>query len=413
MLHRRIPEWVRHAPTPSAVGFGVLAALDAGARGLLLSVFPLALYRALGDAELISRVFLMIGVASLAMALLTPWCIRHVPRRFMFTFGAGLYVVSAATAIATDLDAIAVVLLMSTLATVIVFVCFNTYVLDFVAQVELVKCETLRLFFAATSWCVGPALGVWLYSYWPTLPFLLSGLFGLTLLVVFWWMRLGDGKLIRRATAPPPNPIAFLGRFFSQPRLVAGWLMAVVRSTGWWVFVVYLPIFAIENGLGDRLGGLVLSVTNGFLFAAPVMLIWVRRHSVRHAVRVGFLMSGILFVAATLTADLPWLAVLALFAGSLFLILLDISAGLPFLMAVKPSERTEMSAVYSSFRDVSAILAPLLASAVLLVGPVSLVFAAEGLCLFLAWALAGRLHPRLGSRRAALGPAAPAVDAGA
>ena len=31
---------------------------------------------------------------------------------------------------------------------------------------------------------------------------------------------------------------------------------------------------------------------------------------------------------------------------------------MPFLMAVKPSERTEMSAVYSSFRDVSGILTP-------------------------------------------------------
>lgn len=38
-----------------------------------------------------------------------------------------------------------------------------------------------------------------------------------------------------------------------------------------------------------------------------------------------------------------------LVTGSLFLVLLDICGGLPFLMSVKPSQRTEMSAVYSSF----------------------------------------------------------------
>ena len=51
--------------------------------------------------------------------------------------------------------------------------------------------------------------------------------------------------------------------------------------------------------------------------------------------------------------------------------LLDVAGGLPFLMAVKPSERTEMAAVYSSFRDVSGILTPGVAWLVLLVAPAS------------------------------------------
>ena len=60
---------------------------------------------------------------------------------------------------------------------------------------------------------------------------------------------------------------------------------------------------------------------------------------------------------------------MAVAASSFFLILFDIAAGLPFLMAVTPSERTEMSAVYASFRDVSGILTPGAAWAVLLVAP--------------------------------------------
>ena len=48
-------------------------------------------------------------------------------------------------------------------------------------------------------------------------------------------------------------------------------------------------------------------------------------------------------------------------------------------MAVKPSERTEMAAVYSTFRDVSGFITPGVAWLVLLAAPVSGVFALAGL----------------------------------
>jgi hypothetical protein len=82
--------------------------------------------------------------------------------------------------------------------------------------------------------------------------------------------------------------------------------------------------------------------------------------------------------------------------------MLDVCGSLPFLMAVKPSERTEMAAVYSTFRDVSGILSPAIGGAILLVAPVAATFAACGAGMAAAWALAGTVHPRLGERR---GPA--------
>ena len=65
-------------------------------------------------------------------------------------------------------------------------------------------------------------------------------------------------------------------------------------------------------------------------------------------------------------------------------------------MSVKPSERTEMSAVYSSFRDVSGIVSPAIAWVVLQFVPVVGVFAVGALILLGAWLLAGQLHPQLG-----------------
>jgi hypothetical protein len=136
------------------------------------------------------------------------------------------------------------------------------------------------------------------------------------------------------------------------------------------------------------------------LFLSPLILKWVETQTVRHAVRVGFLASGLAFLGATFAAEAPWLTVALLIIGSGFLILLDICGGLPFLMAVKPSERTEMSAVYASFRDVSGLLlTPGVAWIVLLLAPISGVFAAAGVGLLVAWSIAGRLHPRLGAKR--------------
>jgi MFS family permease len=399
MFERRIPEWLRHAPAPSVRGFALLGGFEAMARGILVSVFPVAVYNSLQEASLVSRAYFLIGVVSLFAGLLVPWLNRFIPRRFLYASGVLLFMFGAGFG-ATGISAFVIAgLFMTTLATVITFVCFNAYVLDYIAKIELGRCETLRLFYSALGWTIGPAAGISLYALWKPAPFIISAVATAMLFGAFLYMRLGNGKLIVRAKRPAPNPLAFLGRFVQQPRLVTGWIFAVIRSCGWWVYVVYLPIFAIENGLPEQLGGLLLSLTNAGLLAAPLMLRFVQRYSVRRAVRTGFLLSGFAFMFAAGLADWALASVACLCIGSFFLILLDVSAGLPFLMAVKPSERTEMSAIYSSYRDVSGILTPGVAWMTLMVAPLSTVFAVSGAGLLACFALASRLHPRLGQGR--------------
>lgn len=399
MFERRIPEWLRHAPAPSMRGFATLAGFEAITRGILISVFPVALYDALQDAALVSSIYFAIGVVSLTLGLLVPFLNRFAPRRVLYSLGVLSYVLGSGAAVLGPPELMVLALVLHSIATVIAFVCFNAYVLDYIARIELGKCETLRMFYSALGWTVGPMLGVFLWTWWKPAPFLVSAVAALALLGAFLFMRLGNGKLITRARKPAPNPLAFMGRFLAQPRLVAGWLFAVIRSCGWWAYVVYLPIFALENGLSERVGGTLLSVTNAGLFLSPLMLRWMQAHSVRQAVRAGFLTTALLFGAAGFMGNIPWLTVVCLFAGSFFLILLDICAGLPFLMAVKPSERTEMSAIYSSFRDVSGVLTPGAAWLVLLAFPINGVFTAAGGACLLAWYIARHLHPRLGERR--------------
>lgn len=406
MPERRIPDWVRHAPAPSVRSFGLLSGIEAIVRGILISVFPLVMYRALGDAGMVSSVYFAVGIVSLIIGLLLPSAIRLIPRRWAYTIGILLYVASAAAAIEGSPMGVVIALALNTVASVTVFVCFNAYVLDYIARIELGRCETSRMFYSAIGWTAGPMAGVISMQYWEPAPFVISGLAALALLAAFWAMRLGNGKLITRASAAATNPFKFLSRFLAQPRLITGYVFAIVRSCAWWIYVVYLPIFAIENELGEELGGIMLSITNAALFGAPLLQRWIQRRPLRTAVQIGFACVALFFGLSAALAGNPMLSVGILFIGSICMIELDICAGLPFLMAVKPSERTEMSAIYASYRDVSGILTPGVAWVVLLFTPLAGIFAAGAVAAGGAALLASRLHPRLGRVREAAAPVA-------
>ncbi len=381
--------------TPGVSEFARIAGLEAWVRGSTLAAFPLLMYRAWGDAQRVSEFYFVIGVLSLLTALTVPLLAQRLQRRRVYGMGMSLYVMCAAFGLLGG-KWVAAALLCNTLAAATSFVCFNAYVLDHVPKVEFARLESLRMFYGSVGWVVGPVLGVQLLGIWPGAPFLMAGLGALAMLFFIWKIRLGNGRAMARQAAGAAHPWVYLQRFFSQPRLISGWLFAVMRSCGWWFYFVYVGIFAVEQGLGDGVGGVATSVANMGLVTAPLLFRWVQRRSVRRAMRTGFLLGGLCFVLATLLSPLPWATVGVLVLGSYCLVLLDVCAGLPFLMSVKPSERTEMSAVYSSFRDVSGILSPGLAWMVLQGTGVSGVFAAGGCCLLLAWAVAGRLHPQLG-----------------
>ncbi len=400
MLSRNIPEFLRHAPTPGVKGFAVLAGIEASLRGILISVWPLVLYRALDEnAARVSLIYFAVGIASLSWGLMVPWVSRFVPRRWVYTLGAGFYVAGSCMAIIGGTILTPAAIAMNSLATVTVFICTNAYVMDFIARHELGKVETQKLLYSGLSWTIGPMLGVFLWKYWEPLPFIVAMGFALALLATFWHLRLGNGKLITRARAPAPNPLAYLGRFFRQPRLIAGWLFAVVRSAGWWVYVVYLPIFCLQGGLGDTVASVAFSASNLMLLSAPFVMRWMQTRGLRRAIRTAFAACSICFLAAGFGQFWAPAAVIALFVGSAFLVMLDTFGGLPFLMSVRPAERTEMSAVYSSFRDVSGILTPGVAWLVLLVAPIPGVFIACAAGLAAMAAVAGLMHPRMGEKR--------------
>ena len=398
-----IPLELTHPRVPKLQHFALLTGLDAAVRGSLISVMPLVVHEAMGTTQGSSQVYFFVGIVSLVWGLMVPWANRMMPRRWMYTSGGVMYLIGMALALLGTPLSVALSLGCNAMATVTIFVCLNAYVMDYVERSSLGRSQSMQMFYAAAPWAIGPVLGVWLHNYWAPLPFLMAAFFAVAQITAFWILRLGNGKQITRAAGPAVNPLAYLGRFFAQPRLIAGWLFACIRSTGWWVYVVYLPYFCIEQGLGNDVGAAALSISNSMLFAAPFLLRFARRSSVRVSVRWAFGLCGGLFLLSALVAPLPWLAVATMMVASVLLVTLDIVGGLPFLMSVKPSERTEMSAVYSSFRDVSSIVTPGMAWAVLYVAPTAAIFAATAGLRGGAWGIAGRLHPRLGAQRPSRG----------
>lgn len=398
MYGNRNPAVVDQIPIPGIKAFAFLSALESAARGILVSVLPIAMYQVFADAKLVSEIYFAIGILSLFTALTIPLISRFIPRRWLYTIAILTYITGSTLCAIADDWVFAIGLGLMTLAVVVITVCFNAYVMDFITRSKLGEIETLRLFYSGAAWTIGPFLGIWLMGLWKPAPFILAGLAACLLLLVFWKLRLGNGKAINKARSKPPNAFAYLYRFIKQPRLITGWTFAVVRSCAWWVYVVYLPIYAVENGYSEQLGGMLLSASNAMLFLTPLML-KAMRGRVRKTMIVGFSFSGILFLLATFDTFGSLLAIGLLVFGSLFLILLDMSAGLPFLMAVRPSERTEMSAVYSTYRDVSGVITPGAASLLLIVAPLQMMFGLTAISLFACTYLSRKLHPRLGSKR--------------
>ncbi len=398
MYGNRNPVVINHTPIPGVKAFAFLSALESSARGILVSVLPIAMYRVFSDAKLVSEVYFAIGMMSLLTALVVPWISQLIPRRWLYTIGIAVYILGSSICIFADNWIFAIGLGLMTLAVVVITVCFNAYVMDYINRARLGEVETLRLFYSGAAWTIGPFLGIWLMSLWKPAPFIIATLAASLLLLTFWKLRLGNGKAIHRARSKPPNPFSYLRRFSQQPRLIAGWTFAVIRSCAWWVYVVYLPIFAVESGYSEQLGGILLSVSNGFLFLTPLML-KAMRGRVRKTIITGFAGSGLFFLFAAYDTFGAMIAIALLVLASMFLILLDMCAGLPFLMAVRPSERTEMSAVYSTYRDVSGVITPGAVSILLIVAPLQMVFGLTAISLFGCTYLATKLHPRLGSKR--------------
>ena len=186
MITPRTSVHLSHSPTPTVSSFAFLASLEAGVRGILLSVMPLAIYREVGDAAIVSRTYFLVGIVSLIAGLLVPWGTRLIPRRWMMTIGAGLYLVGMVFALVGGAAGLTMALMSNAVATITLWVCLNAYLLDYFVRADIGRAESRRMFYSAAMWTAGPVAGIWLMDVWYPAPFLLAGGFAIAIIVAFW-----------------------------------------------------------------------------------------------------------------------------------------------------------------------------------------------------------------------------------
>jgi MFS family permease len=250
-------------------------------------------------------------------------------------------------------------MILQALATACIEIPLSLYVMDQIGRRDIGRFEPMRIFFAASVYTLGPGLGVLLGTRLaPWAPLVLAAASASALLGYFWYLRLKEHPAVPAAKGPPPNPLDYLPHFARQPRLRLAWVLAVGRSIWWAIFFVYAPIYVVTAGLDPLVGGLIASLASVWFYVVPLWGAVGRRFGLRRLLIGGYAATGIVTLVAAALAGAPWLAALALVLGAFCAAAVDGAGNVPFLRAVRPLERAQMTSVFVTYRHTSQIIPP-------------------------------------------------------
>jgi MFS family permease len=116
------------------------------------------------------------------------------------------------------------------------------------------------------------------------------------------------------------------------------WSIATGRNAWWAMFYIYTPVFAVQTGLGEMAGGLIVSLGTGTIFLMPLWARLVRRGGLRRVFIAGFAASGCLTQAVAWTSlSLGGCGILV--NASVFLVILVACGNGLYFLGVRSSER--------------------------------------------------------------------------
>lgn len=392
--HVRYPIWLRFAARPGARIFASMYAMESASRALLSAVIAVQALALMEDARRVSLAYTLVGVSALAASFLIPFLVRRLSRRVTYTLGA-LLLAGAAAALATmTVPGQVAGMLIRVFGAACLSVTTSLYIMQHIGRKELTRSEPMRMQFSAIAWTLGPWLGMKIYqTAGPNWAFGLSGGIALVLLGYFWVLRLSENPALPHMVKPPPSAIGSIRRFAAQPRLRLAWVIAFGRSCFWVFYFVYTPIYMITSGFSPEAGALAVSAGSAMLFVTPVFGRIAMRTGLRPVLITAFLGTGASVAAAGLLQEVPLAAVACLVLGTCFCVALDGLGGIPFIRAVRPHERPQMTTVYRTYLDISELLTPMFFALFLSVAGLGALFIAFGL-LLMSFAVWPRFLPR-------------------
>lgn len=348
---------------------------------IILTVLPVTTLRVMGDAAMVSVVYVAVGLAGFLGRLGIPLLTRVLNRIGVLTLGLGVLSLSLLLIWTETRAGVVLGLMLNVFAIACFEVVLTLHVLDHIPRHELGRFEAVRIFYSALPWTVGPWLGVYLQesvAHW--VPFLISACMASLLLTSFRLLGFAREPVTRKAPRRRTlNPALYLARFFSQPRLRLGWALAVGRSSWWGMFQVYAPIYAIQSGLGAEIGGAMVSIGVGWMWFVPLWGWLGRRYGLRRLLIAGYGSAAIVTIAAAALMGAPTIGAAMLVFAAFCTEVIDGAGNSLYLRAVHPYERSEMTAVFVSYRDFSQFAPPAVFSVVLSIFELPAVFVAGGI----------------------------------
>lgn len=342
---------------PGAIVFAVLYMLESTTRALALTVMPLQAQKIFGGDGAVSAVYFGVTIFGLLAGFGVPLLIHRYRRRWVYAGGlvlGGLALV--ALSFENPLGQMSGQV-MRTLSGTACIIALTLYVLDFIPRGDLVRYEPLKLLLGCLPWGLGPWLGIEIYKLWGPAAVAALGLGAALIAVAFFgYLRLTENPAVAAATRPPPNPLKSIGRFCAQPRLRLAWLIAFCRS-GWWsLFFVYPALYFSAQGVDPRWAGALAGGANLLLVLSPFFGWLGRRFGIRRPIMTAFICAGLITMAVPLFFGSPIMVGVLLMLAAVFIVLLDSLGNIPFLRAVKPLERPQMTSVYRTYIDLGSLL---------------------------------------------------------
>ena len=366
----------------------------ASARAVLLSVLPLKALSLMGNAQLVSVLFFMVSACGVAVSLSVPMILQRTGLHRCFLLSVFAMVASVVLLWTEAVWSFAAGMVLHVFGITSMEVVLSLYIMQRIPRRQLPEFEPLRMVSAIVALSIGPWLGVYLQSRvadW--LPYLIAIGGTVATLIYFRWLGLQQMSLPERLL-PAGNPLRHIGRFFLQPRLRLAWGLILTRSSWWMMFIIYTPIYARESGLGELMGAAIVSIGSAWTLTLPFWGWFARRYSLRRLMYMGFTVAAGMTLLVFVVSGTPTVAIVLLAFAALGATMLDGSGHVLFLRAVHPLERSEMTGVFQTYRDVANLAVPGFFAVLLKFFALPVIFVGAA-----GWMLAGTFFSRYIPRR--------------
>lgn len=376
---------------PSAPQLAILYALTNFPRLLLLAYLPVSAIQQLQDARLVSALFLWSSLGAAAASVGVPKLVHRVSRRLAYLVITAVSVLAFATLSVGSPFFLFIGLFLFVAAAAANEILLNLFALENLSRSHQSRYEPLRVTFSVVGFICAPAIGVAVGTWVsPRLPYGIAMFTTLAGIAFFFSTSL---KPAAKLTRPMPNPSQYLRRFFKQPRLRLAYILAFGRAAWWQMFFVYSPILVLQMGYSAKLAGFISSIALGTTISVPIWARLAKAIGVRHIVTLGFAAGAMGMIIAAVCGTWPLAVLIVLVATAFVMSSLDSVGNVFFLRAVHPYERVEMAAVFSTYRDASQAIAPMIVGPLLGFFDILTIFGIWGSLMF-GLAIMSRYLPR-------------------